>query len=108
MELPVAWQLLTVVLAVIFGFVVHRASICNVKAVEELLTTRSAYMFSSFGKAVLWVILTTLIMLFITPTNTGPDSGTAFSIYSIAGGFVCGLGMGLCPAPLYANTSYIG
>lgn len=47
-------------LAAILGFAAHRANICTVKAVEEILTTRHAYMLISFGKTVLWVILITL------------------------------------------------
>ncbi len=49
-------------LAGILGFAAHRANICTVKAVEEILTTRRAYMLLSFGKTVLWVILVTLVL----------------------------------------------
>ena len=42
-------------LASFVGFFADRTSICTVKAVTEIVTTRSAYMLLSFGKTVLWV-----------------------------------------------------
>lgn len=43
-------------LAAILGFAAHRASICTVRAVAEILSTGRAYCLLSFGKAVLWVL----------------------------------------------------
>ncbi len=42
-------------LAGLVGFFADRTSICTVKAVEELFTTRRAFMLLSFAKTVLWV-----------------------------------------------------
>lgn len=42
-------------LAGLVGFFADRTSICTVKAVEEMFTTRRAFMLLSFAKTVLWV-----------------------------------------------------
>ncbi len=42
-------------LAGLVGFFADRTSICTVKAVEEMFTTRRAFMLLSFAKIVLWV-----------------------------------------------------
>ena len=42
-------------LAGLVGFFADRTSICTVKAVEEIFTTRRAFMLLSFAKIVLWV-----------------------------------------------------
>lgn len=77
-------------LAAILGFAAHRANICTVKAVEEMLTTRHAYMLLSFGKTILWVILVTLVLSWIV----SPVAVVRWqlSYYSIAGGIMFGVG----------------
>ena len=54
--------LLAILLAAVIGFAVHRASLCNVKAVAELLTSQRAHMLGSFFKTMLWVIVVTAIL----------------------------------------------
>ncbi len=44
---------LTAVLAGFIGFAAHRAGLCTVRAVEELLGTRRGYMLMSFIKTAL-------------------------------------------------------
>ncbi len=77
-------------LAAILGFAAHRANICTVKAVLEMLTTRHAYMLLSFGKTVLWVILITLILSWTIPSVAIVH--WKLSYLSIAGGFLFGIG----------------
>ena len=43
-------------LAGLVGYFANRASMCTVKAVAEILTTRRAYMLGSFVKTIAWVI----------------------------------------------------
>ena len=51
---------IAILLAVVIGFATHRASLCNVRAVGELLSSRRAYMLASFAKTVLWVVAITM------------------------------------------------
>ena len=63
------------------------------KAVEEVLTTRRAYMFASFVKTVLWAMAATLVLIYVLPATERSGVGLAVSAVSMTGGFVCGLGM---------------
>jgi hypothetical protein len=56
-------------LAALLGFAAHRASICTVKAVEEVLTTRRAFMLLSFAKTVLWVMAVTALLSLGSPAD---------------------------------------
>ena len=83
---------LAAVLAGVIGFAVHRASLCTVGAVEELLTTRRAFMLASFVKTVLWVVGVTLLVAWALPADFGQISGWKLSILTIAGGAIFGVG----------------
>ncbi len=56
MALNVLILSIAAVLAGVIGFAAHRASLCSVRAVEELLTTQRGYMLVSFLKMALWVV----------------------------------------------------
>ena len=43
-------------LAVLLGFAVHRAGLCTVRTVAEIFSTRKAYMMVTMLKTVLWVM----------------------------------------------------
>ena len=82
-----------ILLAVVIGFAVHRASLCNVRAVAELLTTRRAYMLGSFFKTMLWVIAVTFVInSFTEPDPARPLHLWGFSLHALIGGFVFGVG----------------
>lgn len=55
---------------VLIGFASHRASLCNVRAVGEVLQHRSAYMLWSLLRAMLLMaaLTGTLTIMFDTPT----------------------------------------
>lgn len=64
------YLLLALLLVAGMGFVTHRASLCAVRAVMEMMTSGSAYMLASFGKAVLWVVTISgslIVLLSIDP-----------------------------------------
>ena len=46
----------SLLLAALMGFAVHRASLCAVKTVAEIFSSRRAYMMATLLKAVLWVV----------------------------------------------------
>lgn len=77
-------------LAGILGFAAHRASICTVKAVAEIITTRRAYMLVSFGKTIVWILLVTVALTSLMPA-TG-NHGWKLSVYALAGGSIFGMG----------------
>ena len=79
-------------LAALLGFAAHRASICTVKAVEEVLTTRRAFMLLSFAKTVLWVMAVTALLLWALPEAPGNLAGWQVSLTGLAGGLIFGMG----------------
>lgn len=93
--------------AVLLGFAAHRGSICNVKAVEEVLTTRRGYLFLSFGKTILWSLVVTLILLLLTPVMRAEDT-LSISVVSLSGAFVCGVGMAINGSCAFATLSRLG
>lgn len=90
MTLAVVFLVISLGLSGLVGFAAHRASICTVKAVAEILTTRRAFMLVSFAKTALWVMLVTLALDWAVPTAQG--SGWALSAWSLAGGLLFGMG----------------
>ncbi len=90
MALAVVLLVISLGLSGLVGFAAHRASICTVKAVAEILTTRRAFMLVSFAKTALWVMLVTLALNWLVPTAR--SSGWELSIRSLAGGLLFGVG----------------
>lgn len=82
---------LALLLVACVGFAAHRASLCTVKAVAEVLNARTGFMLASFGKAVLWAALVYGALLLLLPT---PAAG--FMPYEprllLAGAFLFGVG----------------
>lgn len=80
---------------VLIGFASHRASLCNVRAVGEVLQHRSAYMLWSLLRAMLWMaaLTGTLTLMFDTPT--APLLTQAALGWALLGGLLFGLGAGL-------------
>lgn len=84
--------LLSLSLAALLGFAAHRASVCSVKAVAEVIATGKAYLFASIGKSVLWVILITIPFLWFVPAARMSLVGWQFSGMALLGGLVFGIG----------------
>ena len=84
--------LISFALAALLGFAAHRSSICTVKAVEEMLTTRRAYMLLSFAKTVLWIMAVTAILLWGLPETRASTAGWQVSVAGLVGGLVFGVG----------------
>ena len=61
----------SLMLAAVLGFVAHRASVCTVKAVAEVVSTGQGYMFLSFLKTVLWVMAITIPFVWWLPEAHG-------------------------------------
>lgn len=79
-------------LAAFIGFSSHRASLCTVKAVAELLSSRRGFVLASFGKATVWVAMIYGTLLLFLPSASG-----TFQVYeprglALLGGFLFGVG----------------
>src|SRR5918995_65530 len=92
------------VLAAILGFAAHRASICTVRAVAEVLSTRSAFMFGSVAKTVLWITAVSIPVLWLVPT-AAPVPGWQFSALAVGGGLVFGIGAAINGACAYSTMA---
>lgn len=98
---------LSFALAFVLGFSAHRAGICTVAAVAEVITSRTARTFSSFLKVVLWVLLINGIAALLAPGVMKPYSAPVFSIYTIAGGLLFGIGAAINGGCSFSTISRI-
>lgn len=84
---------LSMLMGALLGFAAHRAGLCTVKAVAEVLTTRRVNFLWSFVKSSLWVMALSALAAAV-PLEIGlrhwPLSGL-----SVAGGVLFGLGAGI-------------
>ena len=82
----------SLLLAALMGFAVHRASLCTVKTVAEILNARKAYMMTTQVKAVLWVLAVSMPVLLCLPDWAAPHRSYAVTLAAIGGGFLFGVG----------------
>jgi uncharacterized membrane protein YedE/YeeE len=95
-------------LAGLVGFYADRASICNVKAVEEILTTRRAYMLASFAKTVLWVTGITIWLVWWLSVAPPPRPGFDIVWTGIIGGLLFGIGAVLNDGCAFSTLTRFG
>ena len=81
--------------AATLGFAAHRASVCTVRAVTELTSSRTGYMFLSIAKSSVWVLVVTLPFFCLMPAECAKVSGWSLTYVAILGGFLFGVGAGL-------------
>ena len=84
--------IVSLLLAALMGFAVHRASLCMVRTVAEILSTHRAYMMFTMLKAVLWVMAFAVPILLFLPESAAPNRIYAITFAAIAGGFLFGVG----------------
>jgi uncharacterized membrane protein YedE/YeeE len=84
--------ILAIVLALILGFASHRASVCTVRAVAEVMSSRRASMFASVGRSVLWVWAVTLPLFWLMPEGATGIAGWQLTGMAMLGGLAFGLG----------------
>jgi hypothetical protein len=78
----------SLLLAALMGFAVHRASLCTVKTVAEIFSSRKAYMMATLLKAVLWVATVSVPILVYLPETAAPNPVYAITVTAIGGGFL--------------------
>lgn len=83
---------LALLCALLIGFAAHRASLCNVRAMTEIMTRGSAHMLGSLIQAVLWA--TALSGVLVSGIGMTPVAVLAPAIigWSLLGGWLFGVG----------------
>jgi uncharacterized protein len=99
---------LSMILAVVIGFSIERASICMVKAVAEPLTTHRAFMLISFAKIILWIELVTIPLTWLYPDVRANRHILGFSWAAVTGGLVFGIGAAVNRACAISILSRLG
>jgi len=84
--------LLARLLAAILSMFAHRAGLCSVVAVKELLERQRPDMLCSFFKAVLWVMAVMIAVTWIAPDIVKTPATWHISISGIIGGLIFGVG----------------
>lgn len=97
--------IVAIVLAAILGFAAHRASVCTVRAVAEIMTSRRAYMFASVARSVLWVWVVTLPLFWLSPAVGNSISGWQLSGLAVLGGLSFGLGAAINGGCAYSTMA---
>jgi uncharacterized membrane protein YedE/YeeE len=102
-----SWPALLVVavLAAILGFSAHRASICTVRAVAELLHSRRGFMMMSIVKSMLWISAVT-VPFYLLSRSSPPQAGAwQLSVMTTLGGFMFGFGAAMNGACVYSTMA---
>lgn len=81
--------------AMLIGFAAHRASLCNVRAVAELLNSGSSHMLRSLMQAVLWMATLGGVLTLVFGVSTHSVGTRTPAIWALAGGWIFGLGAAL-------------
>lgn len=81
--------------ALLIGFAAHRASLCNVRAVEEIIKTGNARMLSSLLQSVLWMATLTGMLVLVLGLAPKPVLAPFPIGWALAGGLLFGLGAGV-------------
>lgn len=84
---------LSLLFGAVLGLSAHRAGLCTVKAVAEVMTSRRAHLLWSFFKASLWTsgLLSLAALAGLVPTL----AARPLSLLPVLGGLVFGMGAGL-------------
>jgi len=91
--------------AALLGFAAHRASICTVRAVAEVISARTAFMLASIGKSALWVIALTLPFLWLIPAAAAGMGGWQLTAAALFGGLLFGFGAAINGGCAYSTMT---
>src|SRR3990167_6163071 len=83
---------LALLCAALIGFAAHRGSLCNVRAVAEIMTGGSAHMLSSLVQAALWVTLLTGLGALLLGMAPHPVLAPRPAAWALLGGALFGVG----------------
>lgn len=88
-------DLLCVAFAALIGYVMHRASLCNVRAVANLIDARDPRLLLSFARAVAWSALVAGTLLLVAQRAPAMPLVREPLLLALAGGFTFGAGAAL-------------
>ena len=94
-------------LAVLLGFAVHRAGLCTVRTVAEIFSTRRAYMMVTMLKTVLWVMAVSVPIFLLLPDAAAPNRGYTKTAAAIIGGVVFGVGAAVNGGCAFSTLSHL-
>src|ERR1700704_3655541 len=97
--------LLAGILAAILGFAAHRASICTVRGVAEIMSSGTGYIVLGIGKSVLWVSAITIPVFWLMPSASAGLGGWPLTAAALLGGFVFGVGAAINGACAYSTMA---
>lgn len=108
MTTVVGQWLVFAIFAALIGFFADRASFCTVKAVEEVFSTRKAYMLLSIAKLVLWVSSVTIWLVWWLGVESSPKMATGLAWSAVVGGLLFGVGAVLNGGCAIATLTRLG
>lgn len=82
----------SLILAALIGFAAHRASLCTVRAVGEIMSSGSAHMLGSFARAAAWAVAVSGAILFLMPVTALPILERLPHYLVLIGAFAFGVG----------------
>lgn len=91
--------------AALLGFTAHRASICTVRAVAEVISARTVFMLASIAKSALWVIALTIPFLWFAPAAAAGIGGWPLTISALSGGLLFGFGAAINGGCAYSTMT---
>ncbi|MEP7030573.1 MAG: YeeE/YedE thiosulfate transporter family protein [Pseudolabrys sp.] len=89
----------------LLGFAAHRASICTVRAVAEVISARTAFMLASIGKSALWVVALTVPFLWLMPAAAAAIGGWQLTAAALLGGLIFGFGAAINGGCAYSTMT---
>lgn len=78
--------------AMLIGFAAHRASLCTVRAVAEIMSSGTAWMLASLLKAAAWAAAIAGALMLIYPAAAAPIQERTPHAIALGGAFVFGIG----------------
>jgi hypothetical protein len=94
-----------IVLGCILGFAAHRASVCTVRAVAEVMSARTANMFAGVGRSWLWIWAVTIPFIWLVPAAATGVNGWSLTGLALIGGLAFGFGAALNGACAYSTMA---
>jgi uncharacterized membrane protein YedE/YeeE len=91
--------------AALLGFAAHRASICTVRAVAEVMSARTGFMLASIAKSALWAIALILPIMILTPSAASMLYGWSLTSAALAGGVMFGFGAAINGGCAYSTMT---
>ena len=83
-----------IALALVLGFAAHRASVCTVRAVAEIMSSASGSIFLSIDKSMLWAWALMIPVFALTPAAGTGLAGWSLTGIAVLGGFLVFLSRG--------------